>query len=182
MSYSKKITRDAIISKLVDASLNVVNNCTGTHVSPRERDIVSLYLEGKSFVDIGIQMRLSSERIRRIIYSAINKMQSVDNVYDQYIVIKARNEELENELSMLRYAKSKLIASNDQPVDGVRLIDCSLSVRILKPLMEAYPDVKTIYDLAQLTKKDLLAVNRLGRASVKEIQQLLATFSYKLRK
>lgn len=182
MSYSKKSTRDAIIKELVDASLNIVNSCTGSLVTEREREIVSLYLEDKTFEDIGIQMNLSSEGVRRIIYGIISKMQSFENIYDDYQNVKARNEALKKELSMLRYAKSKLIGNDEKPVDGIRLIDCNLPIRILKPLNEAYPDVKTIYDLAQLTKKDLLAINRLGRTSIKEIQQLLGTFSYTLRK
>ena len=182
MGNSKKSTRDKIMIGLFDAVLSLINNCTETTITQRERDIVSMYMEGKSFEEIGKIHNISSERVRRIIYRVLEKMESSENVVARYLDAKARNEALKKELAMLRHAKSKVYGNEGKDADGVLLMDCNLSQRILKPLSTAYPEVRTIYELSQKTKKELLSVSRLGRTSVKEIEDLLANFGYSLKR
>lgn len=182
MGNSKKSTRDKIMIGLFDAVLSLINNCTETTITQRERDIVSMYMEGKSFEEIGKIQNISSERVRRIIYRVLEKMESSENVVDRYLDAKARCEALKKEVAMLRHAKSKVYGNEGKDADGVLLMDCNLSQRILKPLSTAYPEVRTIYELSQKTKKELLSVSRLGRTSVKEIEDLLANFGYSLKR
>lgn len=183
MAHSKEPSRETYVSRIVDAAMHVVGTCSEKIITPRERKMIQLYLDGTPMSEIGVKYNISDERVRVLLIRSANKMSGMEeNIFDKYLQALRRIEDLEAEVKKLRYTKEKIKARAEITTkEGVYLKDCQLSNRLLMPLHNRYPNITTVQELSTLTRKQILDIKGLSYGRLREVQDLLALFGYTLR-
>ena len=156
-------------------------------LNKREKMVLSEFMEGKKYDDVGEVLGLSRERVRQLFEKALRKIRNCSvvygKVYDEVLTLRGENQNLrkviERQEAMLKDYREKL-HMEEMPQEqmtaelyGKRLVDCDLSVRTLNCLKGA--DIDTIGDLVQYDKTDLLRLRNFGKKSLTELDDFLAS-------
>jgi hypothetical protein len=124
-------------------------------LTPREKSVIQMIADGKSFEEIGILFSVTRERIRQIADKASRKIARI-----------MRDQEAERRRKQLREeAKTKNL-------DSLMLEDLEISRRTYNGLRNC--GVDQINQLANLTEADLLHTKNFGRKSLFELKEVLA--------
>lgn len=152
-------------------------------VTPRELSAVWDALQGKSFEEIGNDMRpfVTKESARQIWAKGLRKFAHVKGAFYR---LNSENDQLKEELQEKNDEIANLHAQIEgrQPVitDEKRRLskilamsvnDCDITVRVLNCLR--YADVETVRDLVKMHRADLLKYRNFGKKSLTELDEFL---------
>lgn len=152
-------------------------------VTPRELSAVWDALQGKSFEEIGNDMRpfVTKESARQILAKGLRKFAHVKGAFYR---LNSENDQLKEELQEKNDEIANLHAQIEgrQPVitDEKRRLskilamsvnDCDITVRVLNCLR--YADVETVRDLVKMHRADLLKYRNFGKKSLRELDEFL---------
>lgn len=184
MAYKRLLKEKKISTQFVQAALYILSAAQEIPVSERDRTIVRRVMEGETYQAIGKSCGLSSQRVYEIARRMICSMYKMPkDVFKENARLQKCNEALEQELRLVRYARSKF-AKGKEPssssVDSVPLRDCEMSTRLRNILDVHFPGVKDVWALSHLTKAHLESIPHLGRKTLLEINLLLGKFSLHL--
>ncbi len=167
-------------------------------LTARESQILFDFINGKTIGEMGVTFGLSNERVRQLIYKSVHKLKKVESFQS----ILEENQRLKEDIEMLKRSNNILEqdANNayehllaacqkcginayelDEPISdeqlgilklfSTNLVDCDLSVRALNCL--ACANIKTIGDLVQYNKTDLLKFRNFGKKTLGELDDFL---------
>lgn len=158
-------------------------------LSERDREILRCNILGRSFDELEDIYGVSKERIRQIAQRSRIQMKHIG---DSIRRLKARHDALEKENAALRRRVADLESGHVEDKTGeepspmarkgytldTNLEDCQLSVRTRNCCHCA--KVRTIRDLVQLDKTDLLRWRNFGKKSLREIYEFLDSLGLSL--
>ncbi len=141
--------------------------------------------ELKTFSAIGKDLRLSSQRIQRIYSKIIDKIKvkTLSSVpkYQEYLEFSKHKK---NRLEIL---KGTIEVQKINTVNNVAKFDAKVSIDSIEELNSKFKNVlwnkniRTIEDLLQYSKRELLMFNKLGSFAVLEIEKALAERGFELK-
>ena len=195
-------TRSAIhlLGKGVPANLlneifsAIIEACGNDVLKERERNILTMLLEGKDVVDVAEDYGLTRHRIMQIASHAVRKLATVKSYSDLRKEYKQLFFENKNFPIVVQSFKNRIKALErlndieDAPVSeydyllgdkggtftalmNTKVIDLNLTVRSLNCLKAA--DIETLGDLIRYNKTDLLKFRNFGKKSMTELDDLL---------
>ena len=172
--------------------------CKCGTINMRQAYVLKRFINGSTFEEVSDDMVISRERIRQIFEIACRKIKKASNIveklndYDfmksEYETIKESGKMLQKEndklrerleikkreerLKTLQERKNYLDETDDIcKILSKNLKDCDLSVRALNCLK--YADIKTVGDLVQYAKRDLLKFRNFGKKSLTELDDFI---------
>lgn len=160
-----------------------------TPLTERERIILRQSISGQSFDELQAVFGVSKERIRQIAgklrWQLRHLQDSLRQARDSRVALEKENTELRRRVAELESSRAaektdsgaSLLESGGYTLD-TRLEDCRLSFRTLNCCRSA--DVRTIRDLVQLDKSDLLRWRNFGKKSLREIFEFLDSLGLSL--
>ena len=180
---------------LLNEILTTVIEASGNDVlKERERNILTMLLEGKDVVDVAEYYGLTRSRIMQIASHAVRKLATVKTYSDlrkeyKQLVFENKNfpivvQSFKNRIKALE----RLNDIEDAPVSeydyllgdkggtftawmNTKVIDLNINVRSLNCLKAA--DIETLGDLVKCNKTDLLKFRNFGKKSMTELDDLL---------
>lgn len=169
-NFGKEPVRDVV--RDVVAALDVL--CV------REMKVLVGVMDGKSYESIGEDFWLTRERVRQIFYKALRRavasMKSYRRMLNETIELRRLRDEVKEKDRELQQLRKML---NAPEPDGemckllsTELVEMDLSVRALNCLRSA--DIRTVGDLVQHKKTELLKIRCFGKRTLRELDDFLA--------
>lgn len=172
----------------------IIEACGNDVLKERERNILTMLLEGKDVVDVAEYYGLTRSRIMQIASHAVRKLATVKTFSElrkecKQLVFENKNfpivvQSFKNRIKALE----RLNDIEDAPVSeydyllgdkggiftawmNTKVIDLNITVRSLNCLKAA--DIETLGDLVKCNKTDLLKFRNFGKKSMRELDDLL---------
>ena len=159
--------------------------------SRRTATIIEMWLRGQDYSYIAQAHGLTKERIRQIIAAGLYRMpkwkdyvetaKRCNTLEKKMKEISAENKMLEEENHKLReqlmLKENKCLCQHRSrqkmatPILKKPIHETELSTRAINCLMAA--DIKTVYDLTNITRDRLMCLNQMGRKTVTEIEEFM---------
>lgn len=143
----------------------------------RTTDIIRMFLEGRTFQEIGNKYGLYAENIERLLRKGIYQLQYADS-YDDLMKKNEHlldvNIKLSTENTLLT-EKMRIIGEREKYIMEIlhhRIDNCSLPTRISQSLLNA--NILTLGELAQYSRQNIHKLRNIGEESLKELDELLA--------
>lgn len=172
----------------------IIEACGNDVLKERERNILTMLLEGKDVVDVAEDYGLTRSRIMQITSHAVRKLATVKSYSDlrkEYKQLFFENKNFPIVVQSFKNRIKELERLNDiedAPVSeydyllgdkggtftalmNTKVIDLNLTVRSLNCLKAA--DIETLGDLIKYNKNDLLKFRNFGKKSMTELDDLL---------
>jgi transposase-like protein/DNA-binding transcriptional regulator YhcF (GntR family) len=156
----------------------------------RTASIIEMWLRGQDYSVIAKQHGLTKERVRQLIASGLHRMpkwkdfvetaQRCNALYKKLTEVTAENEILKEENQQLR---DKLMMKESpkivNPILSKPIHETDLSTRAVNCLYLA--DIKTVYDLTNITRERLMCLNQMGKKTVTEIEDFMTKNGLQLK-
>ena len=142
----------------------------------RASRILELRKRGETYRQIGSQLGLSSERVRQIEFKA-------NRIFNERDKMK---EGIKTLLYKIDYVVSRCNEGNkeetfdkiDKALYDTTIWDLEITVRVANALKHS--NIRTVGELVQKTRKELLEIRNLGKKSLKELEEELSKFGLRI--
>ena len=150
--------------------------------SRRTATIVEMWLRGQDYSYIAQAHGLTKERIRQIIAAGLYRMPKWKDYVEtakRCNTLEKKMKEMSSENTILKEENHKLreqlmLKENPKMVNPILkkpIHETELSTRAMNCLIAA--DIKTVYDLTNITRDRLMCLNQMGRKTVTEIEEFM---------
>jgi hypothetical protein len=166
--------------------MSMVNVALGDRYN-RMFSILNDYLLGKEIKAIAQYHGLTQERTLQIINKAVETLKTLrpyDEIMTENYTLRAENNALKRQVAALQAELQTCRSFDTEMTSGLtleehhlyellktRIEDLNISVRTLKPLI--CEDIKTLGDLLQYNKTDLLKLRNFGKKALTELDDLV---------
>lgn len=177
----------------LEFNLKLFNIIGEKMLSVRELEIFNLFMKGNNVDYISDKFNLTNSRVFEInkkaqirMLNANRKMKSYESIISEYNIINSNYEELKNNLKTLKIKNKKELSEKIHFLDfnekykNIPCSDLDLSLRASNCLKAA--EIESIYDLINLTEKEIYKFRNTGKKSVYEIIKCLAELGLSLKK
>lgn len=168
-NFNKWSVRENVMAFV--AALDVLNDV--------EKRVLAGVMEGQSYENIGEDFCVTRERVRQIFYKAFRRvsasMKSYRRMLNETVELRrVRDEVKEKDRELQQLRKMLNVSEPDMEMCkllSTELVDMDLSVRTLNCLRSA--NIRTVGELMQSNKLELLQIRNFGKKSFCELDDLL---------
>jgi hypothetical protein len=161
--YKKQSEVTDILWILTD--LSILANFTS--LNEREKEIVTMTaIEKKTYQEIAARLDISRERVRQLYWGAIRKIKN-----ETLQIIYERRFLLESEKAHIELRKTIHKIEDVKPYYFRKVSDLGFSMKVLRTLEAA--GIKTLGELIEYPKDDLLKFRNFGRKALTEVYNTL---------
>lgn len=191
MKKKKELDRESLVRKKMTERFsaimyNLLQLCAGIVIKPNTREMIDMYLRGKTLQQIADIKGCSAQNVQKVISAGFSLMERLDvNHYSDYESIREERDALKMALESSNYAREMTRRANEdewRKKEGVLLVDCEMSSYLRNLLLREYPNVKSIHQLSLLSAERFQKTRGVGRKTFNEAKTLLRRFSYSMAK
>ena len=176
--------RQRMMERMYRISFNVLELCQGIVLKPNTREMMELYLRGRTLTEIARIKRCSPENVRKVISCGFARMEQLNvNYYRDYEKVRAERDALRMALHASNLAKEKTRRVDEHVLEekrGVLLADCEMSKNLRSVLRREFPDVLSIQELSRISRERFKKTRWVGRKTLNEVETLLHRFSFSM--
>lgn len=176
--------RQRMMERMYRISFNVLELCQGIVLKPNTREMMELYLHGRTLTEIARIKRCSPENVRKVISCGFARLEQLNvNYYRDYEKVRAERDALRMALHASNLAKEKTRRVDEHVLEekrGVLLADCEMSKNLRSVLRREFPDVLSIQELSRISRERFKKTRWVGRKTLNEVETLLHRFSFSM--
>lgn len=181
-SDRESVTRKRMTERFSAIMYRLLELCAGIVIKPNTREMIDMYLRGKTLQEIADIKGCSPQNVQKVISAGFSQMEKLDVCYyREYENIREERDALRMALESSNMGREKTRRTDEEEwrkKEGVLLADCDMSPYLRSVLRREYPHVKSIHQLSLLSSERFRKTPGVGRKTFSEVKKLLRSFSY----